>query len=147
MLYIASDHAGFKLKQHLTKYIQNHLKLEVFDMGPEKLDKNDDYPDYAASLSKEVVKNEASLGILICGSGHGMCVAANKIKGTRASVIYNIESAEAGKKEDNLNIICLPGRTISPEHAEGIIKKFIETNFAGEERFVRRISKIKDLEK
>jgi len=146
MIYIASDHAGFQLKKHLVKYISEKLGLQIKDLGPAKFDETDDFPDYAIPLAEEVVKNKEDLGILICGSGHGMCIAANKVKGALAIVGYSITGAELGRKHNNANVLCLAGRVLTEDHASAITKKFLETKFDGDERFVRRNRKIAALE-
>lgn len=147
MLYIASDHAGFQLKKYLVRYIEKQLKLEVEDMGPAEFDKDDDFPDFALPLAKKVAADKDSLGILICGSGHGVCIAANKVSGSRAILGYSIEAAEWARRHNNANVLCLAGRVLTEEHAAAIVKKFLENSFDGEERLVRRIAKIEAAEK
>ncbi|PIT88504.1 MAG: ribose-5-phosphate isomerase [Candidatus Magasanikbacteria bacterium CG10_big_fil_rev_8_21_14_0_10_36_32] len=146
MLYIASDHAGFQLKKYLAQRLKNDLEIEVKDLGPKNIDENDDFPDFAAPLSKQVTKSDKNFGILICGSGHGMCIAANKIKGARAIVGYSIQGAELARKHNNANILCLAGRILSEEHALAVTKTFLTTKFEAEPRFVRRNKKISQLE-
>ena len=147
MLYFASDHAGYQFKKYLTRYLKNQLKTKVVDLGPKKFDKDDDFPDYAIPLAKKVAAGKNDLGILICGTGHGVCMTANKVAGGRAILGYSIEGAEMGRKHNNANILCLAGRVISEEHAAAMVKKFLETKFDGAERLVRRIKKIEALEK
>ncbi len=146
MLYIASDHAGFQLKKALVTYLTKVLKLEVADLGADTYDENDDYPDFAEAVAKKVTASKTNLGILICGSGHGVCISANKLKGVRAILASSIESAEFAKKDDDANILCLAGRVVSDEHARAIVKAFIETPFSGSDRHVRRLKKIFALE-
>ncbi|MBI2037421.1 MAG: RpiB/LacA/LacB family sugar-phosphate isomerase [Candidatus Magasanikbacteria bacterium] len=147
MLYIASDHAGFQLKKELIKYIQSELNQEITDLGPEILIETDDFPDYAVPLAKTVAQNKESFGILICGSGHGTCIAANKIKGAYAILGYNIRATELGRKDNNANILCLGARLLpSADFAKAIVKKFLDTKFDGDERFKRRNKKIEELE-
>ena len=148
MLYIASDHAGFQLKKEIIKYLKTQLNKEVEDLGPTGFVDTDDFPDFAIPLAKEVVKNDDNFGILICGTGQGMCIAANKIKGGRAIIGYNLQATELGRKHNNSNIICLAARLVpSTDFANAIVKKFLETKFDGDARFVRRNKKIEDLEK
>ncbi len=147
MIYIASDHAGFQLKKYLAERIKNDMEAEVKDLGPKTIDENDDFPDFAAPLAKQVTKSDKNFGILICGSGHGMCIAANKIKGARAIVGYSIQGAELARKHNNANIICLAGRVLTEEHALAITKTFLAAKFEAESRFVRRNKKIAGLEK
>lgn len=147
MLYIASDHAGFQLKKAMVTYIETQLGLEVDDLGPLTFEEADDFPDYAEPVAKEVAAGKENFGILICGTGHGMCIAANKVKGIRAIIGYNITATELGRKHNNANILCLAGRILTEDHARAIVKKFIETKFDGDERFVRRNKEIEELEK
>src|SRR3989339_933015 len=146
MIYIASDHAGFQLKKSLISYLENQLKARFEDMGPSSYVETDDFPDYAIPLAQAVAKDKNNRGILICGSGSGMCIAANKVKGAYAIVGYNISAAEMGRRHNNANIICLAGKVLSEEHAFAIVKKFLNTEFEGAERLVRRNKKIESLE-
>ena len=148
MLYIASDHAGFQLKKEIIKYIKTQLNKEVEDLGPTAFVETDDFPDFAIPLAKAVAKDKDTFGILICGTGQGMCIAANKIKGAYAILGYNIQSTEMGRKHNNANIVCLPARLLpSADFSNVIVKKFLETKFEGDERFVRRNEKIQEIEK
>lgn len=146
MLYIASDHAGFQLKKELTKYIQTELNRDLEDLGPEQFIQTDDFPDYAVPLAKQVAENPENMGILICGTGQGMCIAANKVKGAYAIVGYNIAATELGRRHNNANILCLPGTPASMDFTKAIIRKFLDTKFDGDERLVRRNKKIEELE-
>lgn len=146
MIYIASDHAGFQLKKALIIYLEKVLKRETTDLGPKIYTQDDDYPDFAVPVAKKVAEDKDSLGILICGSGHGMCITANKVSGIRATLAPSIESAEFARKEDNANVLCLAGRVLSDEHARAIVKAFIEKPFSDEERHARRLKKITELE-
>ena len=146
MIYIASDHAGYKLKKYLVRYLEKQLEIPFEDMGPYEYDKADDFPDYAAPLAKKVVGNKKNKGILICGSGHGVCIVANKIKGARAIQGYSIKGAEMGRKHNNANILCLAGLVLTEEHAAAIMKTFLENEFEKDERLVRRDKKISELE-
>ena len=147
MIYIASDHRGYQLKKELFDFIKTKLEKEIVDMGPAKYDEDDDFVDYAVPLAKKVVSVKNSLGILICGMGHGTCIAANKIKGARAIVGYSISGAELGRQDNDANILCLAGRVLSKVHAEAIVRKFLETPYKNLERYNRRIEKIAELEK
>ncbi len=146
MLYIASDHAGYQLKKEIIKYVKTQLNKEVEDMGPTAFVENDDFPDFAIPLAKKVAENKDNFGILICGTGQGMCIVANKIKGAYAIMGYNIGATELGRKHNNANILCLPGHLPSIDFTNAIVKKFLETKFEGDERFVRRNKKIEELE-
>ena len=147
MIYIASDHAGYQLKKYLTRYLKVQLKRDFEDLGPAEYNKDDDYPDFAAKVAKKVASKKDALGILICGSGQGVCITANKFKGIRAILGYSIESAELARKHDHANILCLAGRVLSNEHAIAIVKIFLESEPKTDERYVRRIKKITKIEK
>lgn len=147
MLFIASDHAGYQLKKEVVKYIKTVLKQEITDLGPKTFVETDDFPDYAFPLAKAVAKNQDNFGILICGTGQGMCIATNKVKGAYGIMGYNLQATELGRKHNNANILCLAGRLLpSLDFANTIVKKFLETKFDGDARFVRRNNKIKELE-
>lgn len=141
MLYLASDHGGYKLKKYLSRYLKNQLQIEFQDLGPAQYKETDDYPDYAIPLAKEVTKNKNNRGILICGSGNGMCLTANKVKGIRAILGYNIEAAELGRQHNDANVLCLAGRVLTEDHAAAVVKKFLQTKFAGG-RHARRLKKV-----
>lgn len=145
-LYIASDHGGYQLKKRLVSYLENDLNIKVEDMGPHEYVETDDYPDYAIPLSKKVTETKGR-GILICKNGVGVCIAANKTKGVRAGIGYNIDCAETMIIDDNTNVLCLASKLSSDEHAMAIVKRWLETEFTGEERHRRRIGKVAELEK
>jgi len=144
MLYIGSDHAGFKLKEKLKEFLANN-SYEVEDIGAYEYLPDDDYPDYAIKLSKKVVETGRQ-GILVCGSAHGMNITANKMSGIRATICWNEKSAEFAKKHTGVNVLCLPARVIEQKEAEEAIIRWINTEFETEERHVRRVEKIKELE-
>lgn len=146
MLYIASDHAGYQLKKELKDFLAKKMNQPVEDLGPAEYEPKDDFVDYAVPLAKKVAAEKDSRGILICSSGQGMCIAANKIKGVRAIIGYSISGTEIGRRHNNANILCLAARVLSQDHAEAITKKFLETEFDGDERFVRRNRKIEEIE-
>ena len=142
---IASDHAGFKIKEKLKLFLKK-LNIEYKDLGPFSFKKEDDYPDYAFKVANEVVKNN-SLGILLCGSGSGMSIAANKIKGVRAAQIYDSYSARASRADNNANIACLRSRNFSFEKIKQLTKIWLNTEFSKEKRHIRRLNKIHNFEK
>ncbi len=143
-IYIGSDHAGFKLKEKLKPFL---IKYKVQDLGNLIYNKNDDYPVYGLKVAKAVSKNKNSIGILVCGSGQGVAIAANKVKGIRAAVAENVRDAFLAKNDDNVNVICLPGRYTKLILAKKIINKFLETKFSKAKRFTRRVNEIKKIEK
>lgn len=145
-IYFGADHAGLMLKNHLRTFLAKK-RYHVHDLGAYELNKKDDYPNYAAKVAKLVVKDKNSKGILICGSAQGICIAANKIKGTRAVAIDNLEDAKLTREHNNANILCLSGWHLSPKKAESIVLKWIKTPFTSAKRHVRRIKEISKLEK
>lgn len=146
MLYIAADHNGWQLKKELKRYLKNQLKVVAVDVGPLKHDPTDDYPVYSKKLTRLVVKSKKNKGILICKTGHGVCMVANKIKGGRAIIGYSIEGVEWGRRHEEANILCLAAKFLSTEHAQAIVKRFLATDFDGAERNVRRLQEIASLE-
>ncbi|MDO8571731.1 MAG: ribose 5-phosphate isomerase B [bacterium] len=145
-IFIGTDHAGFSLKEHLKNYLRSK-KIPVIDVGAIKLEHNDDYPDYAFLLAKRVVKEKGSKGILLCGSGQGVCIAANKVKGTRAALAWNEKSAMLSRQDDDANILCMPARLISKKQVERIVDVWLKTPFSRLARHKRRIQKIESGEK
>ncbi len=139
-IYIAADHAGFALKEKLKRSIKG-----IEDLGAFMLNKNDDYPVYALRVARKVASMKG-LGILICGSGQGMCIAANKIKGARAVLAENKKDALLARREDNANIVCLQGRILKEKEAREIVKVFLKTPFKKLKRYKRRINQIKKIE-
>ena len=153
MIYLGADHAGFELKE---KIKEDLLKKghEVEDLGAHTPDKNDDYPDYAKAVAEKVAADGTSKGILLCGSAEGVCIAANKVKGIRAVPVWDSLIAQKTREHDDANVLCLSGgQTLEPipgtsfEEAQEIVETWLKTPFSGEERHIRRINKIHDLEK
>ncbi len=142
-IIIGSDHAGFDLKQEIKRHLKD-LNYEFEDLGCYSKE-SCDYPDYGFKVAERVAK-ENGKGILICGSGIGMSIAANKVKGVRAALCQNEEEAKLSREHNNSNILCLGARIISPENAKNIVKIWLETKFSGEERHERRIKKITNFE-
>lgn len=140
-ILIASDHGGFLRKDALRRYIES-LGFVVHDLGAERYNEKDDYPDYAFAVAAEVSSKKHTRGVLLCGSGQGMCIAANRTKGIRAVSAWNIASAHASRNDDDANILCLGERLISLKQSKDIVKEWLETPFAKEARFKRRIKKI-----
>ena len=138
-ILIASDHAGFKLKEIIKKYLSKK-KIKIVDLGPFKLAKVD-YPDYAHKLSKKININKKLTGVLVCGSGIGMDITANRYKNVRAALCYNQKSAELSRLHNNANIITLGSRLTKKNVALKCINTFLNTKFEGG-RHTRRIKKI-----
>lgn len=147
MLYLGSDHAGFKLKQAIKRYLTKEgWKFE--DLGNLKLDSKDDYPDFGALVAERVSKEpKKHQGILICGSAEGMGIVANKFKGVRATVVYDKKTAKLSREHNDSNVLSISGWGLNDRKAKQIVKIFLETKFSGEARHKRRVEKIKKLEK
>ncbi len=140
---IASDHAGFDEKQLLVPFLKEQ-GYEVIDRGPESADRVD-YPDYAELVARDIESGEAERGILICGTGIGMSLAANKCEGIRAANVTMPELAALSRQHNDANVICISGRFVSDEDNRAIVKAFLETEFEGG-RHERRVEKIMALE-
>lgn len=140
-LAIASDHAGYRLKN----YIVNNLKKEINlkDFGTDSVE-SCDFPDFAKEACDFVINNESSRGLLICGSGVGMSIAANKILGIRASNVVDKETAIESVEHNDVNVLCLGANNIDEENVIDIVESFLEAKLIQEERYLRRISKLED---
>jgi len=140
-IHIGSDHAGLELKAALVAHLQ-HKGHQVTDHGPHEYDAVDDYPDFCIPAAIATVADPASLGIVLGGSGNGEQIAANKVKGVRAALAWNVETAKLARDHNNANVVGIGGRMHSIEDCKAIIDAFIETPFSDDERHVRRINKI-----
>ena len=138
---IGADHGGFPLKEELADILRK-AGHEVDDLGAHQYNSQDDYPDFALAVARTVAAGTARRGIVVCGSGVGASVAANKVKGARAALCHDTYSARQGVEHDDLNVLCLGGRIIGIELAKEIVKTYLEAEFSGEERHQRRLSKI-----
>jgi ribose 5-phosphate isomerase B len=144
-LFIASDHAGFLFKKSLCDFIKKEFReFSLEDLGPFD-DKSVDYPVFAEKLARQVVDKEAQ-GILICGSGIGMSISANKIPGVRAALVWDTTSARLSRAHNSSNIVCLGARLLGEEVAKDILRTWLTTPYEGGERHDRRLSLIKKLE-
>ena len=144
MLYIGADHAGFYLKKELKKEFKK-LGYQYEDLGNKELDPQDDYPDFAMAVGKKVAETEEK-GILICATGLGMAIAANKVTGVRAAVCWDDFTALQSREHNDTNVLCLAGKTLALETAKKITRLWLEAEFNGEERHKRRLEKIRDYE-
>ena len=145
-LVISSDHAGFPLKEEVRAYLakQGH---EVVDLGAHSIDPLDDYPDFAEKVGDGIRAGVAKKGVLICGSGVGVCVAANKMPGIRAGMCHDTYSAHQGVEHDDMNVVVLGARIIGPALAFEVVDAFVKAEFqAKEDRFVRRFKKVLAIE-
>lgn len=143
---IAADHGGFALKEELKKMIAG-MNIAVTDLGNAVYDAKDDYPDFAIAVARAIQNGEADRGIVVCGSGVGACIAANKHTGVRACVCHDTYSAHQGVEHDAMNVLCLGGRIIGAEPAKEVAAAFLGANYSGEERHERRLKKVLALEK
>ena len=145
-VYLGADHRGFYLKEEIKKYLKK-VKVDFEDLGNKVFEPEDDYPDFAIFAAKKVAQNKRSRGILICGSGVGVCVVANKIKGIRAGQAFNARQTKHIRLADDINILCLDGDRLRKEEARDIVKTFLITKFSGLLRYKRRIQKIGKIER
>ena len=141
---VGVDHGGFPLKQTIIDAL-GRLGHEALDLGTDST-ASVDYPDYAAAVGRAVVGGQAERGIIVCGSGVGACVAANKINGVRACLCHDTYSAHQGVEHDDMNVLCLGARIIGPALAEELVAAFLSAEFDRDERFVRRLNKVIALE-
>lgn len=143
---ICADHGGFKLKERIIAFLIKN-QYQPVDFGATELNDADDFPDYVIPLAEAVASKDVFRGIAICGSGVGACIAANKISGVRAALISEHFSAHQGVEDDDMNLICLGGRVTGDASAEELVLAFLNAQFIGAERHLRRLHKIQNLEK
>jgi ribose 5-phosphate isomerase B len=140
---LGADHAGFRLKEHLRQSLVQH-GYEVEDFGTDT-EESTDYPDYAAAVARSVAEGHAERGVLLCGTGVGMAIAANKIDGVRAVNCSDTEFCQLARRHNDANVLALPARFIAPEFADELVQVFLHTPFEGG-RHQRRLDKIRELE-
>ncbi|MFH1587303.1 MAG: ribose 5-phosphate isomerase B [Candidatus Diapherotrites archaeon] len=143
-VFIGADHAGFEMKEYIEKHL-NEKGHEVEDLGANSTE-SVDYPVFAEKVGKAVVGEEGSLGILVCGTGLGMCMASNKVNGVRAATCRTVEGAKLTREHNNANVLCLGARLQKEEDVIQIVDAFLATPFSGDERHKRRVDGIADLE-
>lgn len=142
---VGADHGGYRLKIQIVEFLKK-LGHEVNDRGTHS-EEPADYPDYARAVSQEILLKQADRAVLICGSGVGACIAANKFPGMRAAICHDTFSAHQGVEDDNVNILCLGARVVGDELAKDIVKVWLSASFSGAERHRRRLSKVEEIEK
>jgi ribose 5-phosphate isomerase B len=142
-IYLGADHRGYSLKEILKNELMTH---EVIDVGAFEHQPRDDFVDFAAGVALKISTDLEARGILLCGSGAGMCIAANKVPGVRCAVGHSVKEIQAARHDDDINVLALPSDFVTQENAGAIIQAFLTTEFIPEDRFVRRIAKIKELE-
>lgn len=146
IIAVAADHGGFSLKARVIEVVRA-AGHEPLDLGAHSLAPTDDYPDFARAIGEAIQTGQAERGVLLCGSGVGACVAANKMVGIRAAVCHDTYSAHQGVEHDNMNVLCLGARIIGPELIPELVDAFVAAQFTGEERHVRRLAKIDAIER
>ncbi|MBU2577621.1 RpiB/LacA/LacB family sugar-phosphate isomerase [Patescibacteria group bacterium] len=144
MIYLGADHCGFELKEKVKKWLENS-GYQYEDLGSSKLSLEDDYPDYAIKVAKKLGK-KGDYGILFCGSGIGMDIAANKFTGIRCGLGFSQQQIRIAKRDDDINCLAIPADFLSETETLGIIQMFLETQFSGSEKYLRRIKKIIEIE-
>lgn len=145
-IYIGADHNGFALKNSLKVYLQK-AGYEVEDNGGDVLDPQDDYPVFAARVAKDILtsQDDRPMGILLCGSGQGMCMAANRFKGIRACLGYDRESIRSARNDDDANVLCLPARHLQKDKTNILVETFLNTPFSHVGKYQRRMKELDEL--
>ena len=143
---IGADHGGYPLNERVIKDLAA-AGNEIIDFGTHVGSRPDDYPDYALKVGEAIQRNDADIGILICGSGVGAAVAANKLRGIRAALCGDTYSGHQSREHDDCNVLCLGARVVGEELAMDIVRAFVAAKFSGEERHLRRLAKVADIEK
>lgn len=146
MIYLGTDHRGFKLKEELKKHLIDQ-GFEMEDLGALEYNKDDDYPDFAAAVAEKVAENPgAHKGILLCGSGHGVDIVANKYEGIRAALCFNRQIAAQSREHEDANVLVLASDWLDPADAKDIVSVWLGKSFSGGERHIRRLNKIREIE-
>ena len=145
VIAIGADHGGFALKGDLVEAIQANGH-ELNDLGAHEYDHSDDYPDFALAVARAVASGKADRGVVICGSGVGAAIAANKVRGVRAAVCHDAYSARQGVEHDDMNVLCIGARVIGIALATDITTRYLAAEFSGEERHQRRLEKVRAVE-
>lgn len=145
-IYLGADHNGFYLRNTLLKYLKK-AGYDVVDEGDKELDPADDYPIFAQKTVRDILTSDdpEARGILICGSGQGVCIAANRFKGIRAALGYDRESVRAARNDDDVNILCLPADVLEKDTANMLVETFLNTPFGAASRYIRRIREIDEM--
>lgn len=145
-IYLGADHNGFELKEKLESFLK-HSGYEVVDAGDVKRNPDDDFPQFAGRAVNMLLgdNDQDSRAILICGSGQGMCMAANRFKGVRASLCWNLTEARSARNDDDANVLCLSARSLDYDKAQAIVTTWLNTPFAGASRYKRRLQQLDNL--
>ncbi len=142
---IGADHAGLPMKEEVSSWLAS-WGHRITDLGAHTFDAQDDYPDFASLVARAVAEGAVERGVIVCGSGVGASIAANKVAGVLAAMCHDTYSAHQGVEHDDMNVLCMGGRVIGPEVAREVLAAFIGASFTGEERHVRRLNKVKAIE-
>jgi ribose 5-phosphate isomerase B len=145
LIALGADHAGFDLKEQIRGWLSQR-GIEVLDLGPHTFNPEDDYPDFARAVALSVAGGESDLGIIVCSTGIGSCIAANKLKGVRAALCQDTFCAHMTRLHNDANVLCLGSNVVGPLLAQEIANTFVSTSFSGEERHRRRVAKIAEIE-
>lgn len=145
-IYVGADHNGFHMRESLIKYLKAQ-GYDVVDDGDKRLDPHDDFPVFAQKVVTDIMAsdNMDPRGILLCGSGQGMCMAANRFPGIRAAMLYDHNSARSSRNDDNSNVACIAAKTMPEPEVQKIIKTWLDTPFAAAPRFIRRLKELDEL--
>lgn len=144
MIFLGSDHRGYLVKEEIKLFL-NLKNIQYIDLGADSNKSSVDYPDYALKVCRHIT-DSTDRGILICQTGVGMCMAANKVKGIKAAVVWNLELAKKSRQDNNTNVLCLPAKYVASKNLAQIVNTWLETKFSGEGRQVKRLQKIKKFE-
>ena len=142
---IGADHAGFELKGEIVRWLES-AGHQVKDLGAHVMDPDDDYPDSAVAVANSLRSGEMERGVIICGSGVGACITANKVRGIRACLCHDTYTARQGVQHDDMNVVCIGGRVIGIELTKAVLEAFLEARFIPEPRFQRRLEKLAQIE-
>lgn len=145
MIFLGADHRGFSLKENLKEKLTD-AGFEVRDLGNDHLDPEDDYTDFARAVAEMTMEKEENRGILVCGSGVGVDMVANKIPGIRSSLVFDVARSKQSREHEDVNVLALAADVLDEELAWKIVEVFLKTPFSGEERHLRRLEKIKQIE-
>jgi ribose 5-phosphate isomerase B len=143
-IFLGADHAGFDLKNQLREHLA-HQDYEIEDVGAMTLDDDDDYPKYAFALATKVIAEEDGRGILVCGSGQGMSIAANRVRGIRAGLAWNKDSAETAKTDDDCNVLVVPSRFVDTVAASEMADAWLKASFNKDPKYQRRLDEVEDI--
>ncbi len=144
-VFVGADHGGLKLKDEVKKWLAE-WHFEVEDFGAKDFKDQDDYPDYAWPVAQKVGSEPYTFGILVCRSGQGVCIVANKAKGARAAIAWNDQSAHSARNDDDANVLCLPADYLTIDGAKQVVHTFLTTPFNGEDKYKRRVDKVRKID-